>query len=157
MGMTRVRLHQRWDTIRDYLRDVGDNHMNRRNPDGEPWIFGVGVKKMKYYATDPDLDFVPAEPITKDIDYTAERIPRSLARVAEEGLVPVIDEPVKKKLVDASFGPVWTVDNDPPKPTPPRYIRAEPEIEEPKDADYVTIRYRGSVIRIPAGSDITLD
>jgi len=140
MGMTRRRLHQRWDTIRDYLRDVGDSNLNRRNPDGEPWMFGVGVKKMKYYATDKSLDFKAADPVTVDIEY-AERKPgvSNLARMAEKGAIPVIDEPE----------PVIV------KEPEPDFIKADPE--PINEADYVTIRYRGGIIRIPAGSDITLD
>lgn len=140
MGMTRSRLHQRWDTIRDYLRDVGDSNLNRRNPDGEPWMFGVGVKKMKYYATDKSLDFKAAEPVTVDIEYAkAEPGVSYLARMAEKGAVPIIDEPepVIVKEPEADF--------------------IKPDPEPINEADYVTIRYRGGIIRIPAGSDITLD
>ena len=148
-GMTRARLMSRWDTIRDYLRDVGENNLDRRNPDGEPWIFGVGVKKMKYYATDKSLDFVPAEPVSAEIEYTRERYPSAQYRTVEDAFkaeaVPVIDEP-DSKIVD--HPPVWS---------PPEIDMTTPEEALPLPEDMVTIRYRGCVIRIPAGSDITLD
>lgn len=138
-GMTRARLMSRWDTIRDYLRDVGDNNLNRRNPDGEPWIFGVGVKKMKYYATDKAHDFVPAEPVSAEIEYNRERYPSASFRTVEDAFkvkaVPLIDEP----------------------PTFAETVETLIEETAPEPADLVTIRYRGCVIRIPAGSDITLD
>ena len=135
-GMTRKRLMQRWDTIRDYLRDVGDNHLNRRNPDGEPWIIGIGTKKMKYYATDGDLDFVPAKPKVVELEYSYPSPTFSKVESAFHArAVPVIDEP----------------------PAFSETVESLIEATTPKTVDLVTIRYRGCVIRIPAGSDITLD
>ena len=151
-GMTRARLMSRWDTIRDYLRDVGENNLDRRNPDGEPWIFGVGVKKMKYYATDKAHDFVPAEPVTVEIEYTRERYPSASYRTVEDafmaGAVPVIDEP---KVEAKPLPNQW--DNM----TESERARLEDKLRHINEENYITIRYRGSILRFPPGSDITID
>ncbi len=191
IGMSKQRLWSRWDTIRDYLRDNKSNNLNRLNPDGQPWIYGEANtpngKRHKYYAVDPSLDFVPAEPVTVGIEYTPRK--KGLARVgpvaraAKEGAVPVIDEPegvvyaqgdedcTQEDCVcneeNCPFNKVG-MDEDlpvnlddilycPADYEPSDFIKATPEEVMPLPDDLVTIRYRGCVIRIKPGSTITLD
>lgn len=166
MGMTRKRFWARWATIRDYLRDVKPNNLDRLNPDGQPWIYGEANtpagKRMRYYAVDPSIDFIAAPPVTVAVEY--ERKGLGLARLAEKAVIPVIDKPVKKKLVDRSFGQVWTLDTDAEEDLPciledkKPYMKTE-EVKEPSIPieDYVIITYRGVRIEVPPGESIRLD
>lgn len=153
LGMKRQRLLARWSTIRDYLRDVKPNRMTRTNPDGEPWIFGLAEsekgKRMKYYAVDPNLDFVPADPVSEEVEYAARgTTEKYLARKAREA-------PFPKKLVDASFGPVYVEGESEPEPV--FYSQGDECPPEPTTVDYVVITYKGTRIEVPLGSNIRLD
>ncbi len=173
IGMSKQRLWSRWDTIRDYLGDNKATNLYRLSPDGQPLIYGEANtpngKRHKYYAVDPSLDFVPAEPVTVGIEYAPRK--KGLARVgpvaraAEEGAVPVIDEPEDVVYAQGDEEPEYTplpVNLDdilytPSDYKPSDFIKATPEEAMPLPDDLVTIRYRGCVIRIKPGSTITLD